>query len=309
MKRSVKEVAKVTKNSKKVKNGKPDSSREIFSGTEKFENKVEISESSITVGATIRCIGEDKEWTDLIPASFREKSIIDKVMSSAKFIGAHVGISGGIDKAPVYAAQSGCRAFGLFLRNQRTWKIIIRDLGEENVLIESFKRNCVRLGFDMKHILPHGSYLLNAGAPDPAILEKTRVTMLHEVKMCEKMGVELYNFHPGSSCNQMSTDKCLERVAETVNIVLKQTQHVVIVLETMASQGNTVGGTFEQLKTIIDMINDKTRVGVCLDTCHIFAAGYDIRDTENYRNVMRKFDEIIGLNYLKAIHLNDSKGE
>lgn len=264
-------------------------------------------ESEINSENSTKELEMTSEWHKIASHAFKSVSLAKKVSASQMFVGVHVSAAGGVDKAPVNAAQMGCKAFALFLRNQRTWNISPKDSNPK--MVENFRQNCLKFGFEMKHILPHGSYLLNSGSPDSEVLQKTRNTLLHEAKLCEMLRLPYYNFHPGSSCGKISTESCLKRIAETVNMVLKQTESVTLVLETMAGQGNTVGGKFKELRSIIDQIDDKSRVGVCLDTCHIFVAGYDIRTKQKYETVMQEFETVIGLDYLKGIHLNDSKGK
>ncbi|KAH6942173.1 hypothetical protein HPB50_001742 [Hyalomma asiaticum] len=157
-------------------------------------------------------------------------------------------------------------------------------------------------------ILPHGSYLLNCGSPDAAVLEKSRATLVDELKRCEMLGLVYYNFHPGSTCGVISREACMDLIAESINQAHKETTYVISVIENMCNQGNTIGGDFHELRGIIDRVKDKSRIGVCLDTCHAFAAGYDLATQEGFEKMMSDFESIIGLSYLKALHLNDSKG-
>ena len=168
---------------------------------------------------------------------------------------------------------------------------------------------CQELGYQSHLILPHGSYLMNPGAPDSEILSKSRALFLDGMQRCDRLGIDLYNFHPGSSCGKISVEKCIENIAESINYVLANTNKAIAVIENMSKQGNTVGGDFKEIRKIIDRVKDKNRVGVCLDTCHTFAAGYDLRSDAAYEKTMQEFDSIIGFKYLKAVHLNDSKGQ
>lgn len=174
--------------------------------------------------------------------------------------------------------------------------------------VGSFRSVCQELGYQSHLILPHGSYLMNPGAPDTEILSKSRALFLDGMQRCDRLGIDLYNFHPGSSCGKISVEKCIENIAESINYVLANTNKATAVIENMSKQGNTVGGDFKEIRKIIDRVKDKNRVGVCLDTCHTFAAGYDLRSDAAYEKTMQEFDSIVGFKYLKAVHLNDSKG-
>lgn len=219
-----------------------------------------------------------------------------------KYIGAHVSASGGVENAPVNASKIGANAFALFTKNQRQW--ISAPLSESS--IEKFKKNCESLGFSSAQILPHDSYLINLGNPDDEALEKSRASFLDEMQRCEQLGLSMLNFHPGSHLKAISVDDCLKRIAESINITLSKTKGVCAVIENTAGQGSNVGNKFEEIRKIIDNVDDKSRVGVCIDTCHTFAAGYDLRDKDSFDLTIKEFDSIIGLNYLKAMHLNDS---
>ncbi len=219
-----------------------------------------------------------------------------------KYIGAHVSASGGVQLAPENAAEIGANAFALFTRNQRQWTP--KPLTEES--ISEFKDNVVKFGFDPKYILPHDSYLINLGHPESDGLEKSRNAFFDEMKRCELLGLSLLNFHPGSHLNQISVGDCLKRIAESINLSLDKTVGVTAVIENTAGQGTNLGHTFEQIAEIIYHVEDKSRVGYCIDTAHTLAAGYEIRTAEGYEKTMKELDETVGLNYLKGIHLNDS---
>ena len=218
-----------------------------------------------------------------------------------KYIGAHVSASGGVEFAPVNAHEIGANAFALFTKNQRQW--VSKPLTEENIRL--FKENCTKYNFQTDYILPHDSYLINLGHPEEEGLEKSRAAFLDEMQRCEQLGLQLLNFHPGSHLNKISVEECLDKVAESINITLSKTKGVTAVIENTAGQGSNVGNEFWQLKHIIDRVEDKSRVGVCLDTCHTYSAGYDI--VGEYDKVFREFDEVVGFNYLRGIHLNDTK--
>jgi deoxyribonuclease IV len=220
-----------------------------------------------------------------------------------KRVGAHVSASGGVENAPENAHAIGAKAFALFTKNQRQWRA--PSYTKKN--IESFKENVEKFGFSFGHILPHDSYLINLGHPEEEGLQKSRAAFEDEMRRCQQLGIPLLNFHPGSHLNKIDPEKSLLRIAESINIALTKTEHVTAVIENTAGQGTNLGFEFEQLAFIIEHVEDKTRVGVCLDTCHSFAAGYDLRTKDTYEQTMRKFDEIVGMKYLKGLHLNDAK--
>lgn len=222
-----------------------------------------------------------------------------------KYIGAHVSSSGGVENAPVNAHEIGAKAFGLFVKNQRQW--VSAPLTKAS--IDSFKKNCKKFGYLKNYILPHDSYLINLGHPEKEGLKRSRDAFLDEMQRCEQLGLDRLNFHPGSSLDKISQEECLKIVADSINIILDKTKGVTAVIENTAGQGNNVGYTFEQLRSIIDLVEDKSRVGVCFDTCHAYTSGYDIKSEEGYRKTFKQFEDVIGFKYLKGIHLNDSKKE
>ena len=217
-----------------------------------------------------------------------------------KYIGPHVSASGGVEFAPVNAKEVGATAFALFTRNQRQW--VSKPLADASIAL--FKERCAEYGYDARYILPHDSYLINLGHPQAEGLEKSRAAFYDEMHRCEQLGLTMLNFHPGSHLNEMPADACLARIAESINIALDKTQGVTAVIENTAGQGSNVGFSFYHLAQIIDQIEDKSRVGVCLDTCHVFDGGYDI--VNDLDGVLEEFDKIIGLDRLYAIHMNDS---
>lgn len=218
-----------------------------------------------------------------------------------KYIGAHVSASGGVELAPVNANAIGANAFALFTKNQRQW--VSKPLTAES--ITRFKANCEEFGLDANYILPHDSYLINLGHPEEEGLSKSRMAFLDEMQRCEQLGLKLLNFHPGSHLNKIPLEVCLDGIAESINWALDKTSGVTAVIENTAGQGSNVGNEFWQLKYIIDRVNDKSRVGVCLDTCHTFTAGYDL--VSDYDKVLDEFESTVGFQYLRGIHLNDSK--
>ena len=220
-----------------------------------------------------------------------------------KRVGAHVSASGGVENAPLNAALIGAKAFALFMKNQRQWKA--KPYTSDN--IEKFKQNCEEAGYLPEHILPHDGYLINLGHPEKEGLEKSRDAFLDEMQRCEQLGLVMLNFHPGSHLKKIPEDACLKRIAESINIALDKTRGVTAVIENTAGQGTNMGFRFEQLASIINDVDDKKRVGVCLDTCHTFTAGYDLRTKKTFKATMDEFDKVVGFKYLNAMHLNDSK--
>ena len=220
------------------------------------------------------------------------------------YIGAHVSASGGVENAPLNAHNIGATAFALFTKNQRQW--FSSPLTEESIAL--FKSRCAEYGFTSCQILPHDSYLINLGSPDKESLEKSRNSFIEEMHRCEQLGLNRLNFHPGSHLKKISEDDCLKIIAESINIALSKTSGVTAVLENTAGQGSNLGYRFEHLRTIIDLVDDKSRVGVCIDTQHAFASGYNLLG-EDFDIVWKDFDNIIGFNFLKGMHLNDSKKE
>ena len=220
-----------------------------------------------------------------------------------KYIGAHVSASGGVEYAPVNAHEIGANAFALFTKNQRQW--VSKPLTAES--IDLFRQNCEKYGFLPEYILPHDSYLINLGHPEEEGLTKSRAAFLDEMQRCEQLGLKLLNFHPGSHLNKIDTEACLSRIAESINIVLDKTKGVTAVIENTAGQGSNLGNEFWHLRYIIDKVEDKSRVGVCLDTCHTFTAGYNF--LQDYDQVFNAFEQEVGFSFLRGIHLNDSKKE
>ena len=219
-----------------------------------------------------------------------------------KRVGAHVSTAGGVENAPLHAAAIGAKAFALFTKNQRQWKA--PKLTPTS--IDAFQKNCSNGGFKPGHILPHDSYLINLGSPDPEKLIRAREAFIEEMQRVEELGLLLLNFHPGSHLKEIAEEKCLQLIAESINISLNATKEVTAVIENTAGQGTNLGNRFEQLAFLVDRIEDKTRVGVCLDTCHLFASGYDVQTTEAAKFTFSEFDRIVGLSYLRGMHLNDA---
>jgi deoxyribonuclease-4 len=220
-----------------------------------------------------------------------------------KYIGAHVSAAGGVENAPLRANKIGAKAFALFTKNQRRWEG--PPLSREN--IDGFKENCAAHNYSMNYIMPHASYLINLGHPEKDKLQKSQKAFLDELQRCEQLGIKLLNFHPGNHLNKHSPTECLAAIADSINWGLDQTESVTAVIENTAGQGTCMGYRFEQLAEIIDQVEDKNRVGVCIDTCHAWAAGYDLSTETDFRQMFDAFSETVGFEFLKAMHLNDSK--
>lgn len=221
-----------------------------------------------------------------------------------KLIGAHVSAAGGVHNSPENANKIGANAFALFTKNQRQWAA--KPLEQD--VITAFKARCQQYGFSPDAILPHDSYLINLGAPESEKLEKSRNAFIDEMVRCEQLGLHLLNFHPGSHLKKIPENDCLSLIAESINLAHAEVPNVVAVIENTAGQGSNLGWRFEQLASIIDQVDDKSRVGVCIDTCHAFAAGYDLRSETATDKTFAEFDQIVGMEYLRGMHLNDSKG-
>ena len=220
-----------------------------------------------------------------------------------KYIGAHVSASGGVEQAVLRAVEIGANAFALFTKNQRQWKA--PPLKAET--IEKFKRFCQVHHFTADQILPHDSYLINLGSPEVEGLEKSRNAFIDEMERANQLGLKLLNFHPGSHLNKISEQDCLARIAESINIAVSKVPNVIAVIENTAGQGSNLGYRFEHLAEIIEQVDDKSRVGVCLDTCHTFSAGYDISSLEQCEKTFAEFEQVVGFKYLRGMHINGSK--
>ncbi len=222
-----------------------------------------------------------------------------------KYIGAHVSASGGVENAPKNAGEIGATAFALFTKNQKQW--LTSPLAEENII--KFKANMEKYSFTPSQVLPHDSYLINLGNPFYEKIEQSRNSFIEEMKRCNLLGLTMLNFHPGSHLKEISEEECLNRISESINIALSKTENVKAVIENTAGQGTNVGYRFEHIAAIIDKVEDKTRVGVCLDTAHTYASGYDIKTIETCEKTFAEFEKIVGFKYLSGMHLNDSKKE
>ena len=219
-----------------------------------------------------------------------------------KYFGAHVSAAGGVDNAPANALAIGATAFALFTKNQRQWVAKPLTAGE----IDAFRKACDTCGYRPEQILPHDSYLINLGHPEEEALEKSRAAFLDEMQRCELLGLDRLNFHPGSHLQKITEEESLDRIAESINIALDKTRGVTAVIENTAGQGSNLGFRFEHLRYLIDRVEDKSRVGVCIDTCHAFAAGDDLRTPEACDATFAELERVVGFNYLKGMHLNDA---
>ena len=219
-----------------------------------------------------------------------------------KYFGAHVSASGGADNAPANAHAIGATAFALFTKNQRQWVAKPLTAGE----IDAFRKACDTYGYRPEQILPHDSYLINLGHPEKEALEKSRAAFLDEMQRCELLGLDRLNFHPGSHLQKITEEESLDRIAESINIALDKTRGVTAVIENTAGQGSNLGFRFEHLRYLIDRVEDKSSVGVCIDTCHAFAAGYDLRTAEACDATFAELERVVGFGYLKGMHLNDA---
>ena len=220
-----------------------------------------------------------------------------------KYIGAHVSASGGVGNAILNAEAIGANAFALFTRNQRSW--VSKPLAQ--LEIDGFRALLIDRGFRPEMVLPHDSYLINLGSPDEETLIKSRAAFFDEMYRAQQLGLTMLNFHPGSHLNKISEEECLDQIAREINLALSKTEGVTAVIENTAGQGTNLGWKFEHIARIIEGVEDKSRVGVCIDTCHTLAAGYDLTTEMGYQFTMEEFERVVGFKYLRAVHLNDSK--
>lgn len=220
-----------------------------------------------------------------------------------KYIGAHVSAAGGVHNAPLNAKSIGATAFALFTKNQKRWHA--KPLTPEE--IDLFQKNLKETSYLPEQVLPHDSYLINLGNPDKEKHRKSLSSFINEIKRVEALGLKYLNFHPGSHVRQTSEDHCLKLIAQGINEALSETSSAILVIENTAGQGSSVGYNFEHLKTLIDLTDDKKRIGVCLDTCHMFSAGYRLRSAEDREKTFKEFETTLGFSYLKGMHLNDAK--
>lgn len=219
-----------------------------------------------------------------------------------KYFGAHVSASGGVDNAPRNARAIGATAFALFTKNQRQWSAAPLTAAQ----IAAFRAAAAEAGYAPAQILPHDTYLINLGHPDEEALRKSRTAFTEEMLRCQALGLDRLNFHPGSHLRKIPEEASLDLVAESINLALAATEGVTAVIENTAGQGSNLGYSFEHLAYLVGRIDDRSRVGVCLDTCHAFAAGYDLRTAEACDRTFDEFERIVGFSYLRGMHLNDA---
>lgn len=220
-----------------------------------------------------------------------------------KRVGAHVSIAGGVENAPLNAQAIGARAFAMFTKNQRQWQAPPLTANQ----IALFRHRLAEAGYRPQDVLPHDGYLINLGHPDEAAWEKSWHAFVDELKRCEALGLPMLNFHPGSHLRKISEEQCLDRIGLALNRALDATQGVTVVIENTAGQGSNLGYTIEHIAGIVQRVDDTARIGVCLDTCHTFTAGYELRTQEGYDTFFETFDRLVGIGYLKGMHLNDAK--
>lgn len=231
------------------------------------------------------------------------KNNSDDIKRIDLYIGAHVSAAGGVSNAPVRASEIGATAFALFTKNQRQWSA--PPLKDQE--IQLFKDHCVSLGYTAESILPHASYLINLGQPDEQSRRKSADALLDEVKRCNQLGITMVNVHPGAHLGKISEKECFARIGQSVNEILDQSEGVTIVLENTAGQGSTVGYRFEHLTAIMEHIRDQSRIGICMDTCHSYAAGYDLSTQQGFSDMIQTLKKLFGSGYFRGVHMNDSK--
>jgi deoxyribonuclease IV len=219
-----------------------------------------------------------------------------------QLLGAHTSTSGGVDKAVDLAQSLGFTAMQIFSKNNNRWAA--KPFEEKD--IHTFKEKLA--ASDIKFTVVHDSYLINLCAVTEELYLKSIAAFIDEIERCHQLGIEYLNFHPGAHCGA-GEEAGIKKIAESINLAHEKTPHCKVssMLEVTAGQGSAIGYRFEQIRNIIDLVEDKSRVSVCIDTAHIFAAGYDIKDPDNYEKVIKEFDSIIGLDNLKCFHINDSK--
>lgn len=240
---------------------------------------------------------EEKE-TEAMPLAAR-------TIGSKMFVGAHTSIAKGVENAVTNCLHIGGNAFACFLKSQRKWD----NPPLQDVNRDAFRKALIEHKYDgMKHVVPHGSYLVNLATADKDKSKQSFDAFIDDLRRCESLGIKYYNFHPGGA-GTGPFDEAITRLAENLNRALSETSTVVPLLENMAGHGTLIGGRFSDLRDVIAQIKPefKSRIGVCIDTCHAFAAGYDLRTPEAFHKTMQEFDDVVGMQYLKALHLNDSK--
>ena len=219
------------------------------------------------------------------------------------FVGAHVSTEGGVDQAPINAQTIGAKSFALFVKPQRQWIAPPLRPG----VAESFQSNCASAGIDRANVLPHASYLINMATPDDAARLKAVDSLVGELRRCAELGLFCLNIHPGSSLKTGTPQEACVRVSDSINRALAAVSGVDVIIENTSGQGSYLGSRFEELAWIIDGVTDKSRVGVCLDTAHLYGAGFDIADDDGYEKTFKEFSKAVGFDKLRALHLNDTK--
>lgn len=219
------------------------------------------------------------------------------------YIGSHTSIAGGLQNAAIEAKALGATAFGMFTKNQRQWAS--KPITEEEQA--RFKEKLKALGFTKEQVLPHDSYLINLGNPDDQKRRQSLDAFIDELQRVEALGLDKLNFHPGSHVNKIDRAGSLALVAEALDEALRETEGVRPIIETTAGQGSNLGSSFEEIAQLLSLCNYPERLGVCIDTCHIFAAGYDLRSEEAYYHTFEAFGRIVGFDKLSGMHLNDAK--
>ena len=230
------------------------------------------------------------------------KQKIQNKKAAGPLIGAHMSISGGVDQAPLRGQSVGCRCIQIFTKSNMQWAA--RPLAKKEIV--AFKRNCIETG--IAPVVAHNCYLINVGTADRELHRKSLDSFHMELERCRQLGVPAIIAHPGSHTGSGEAAG-LKRITQAVGDLSERTRGttVKILVETTAGQGSNLGYRFEQLAEIIAGVKEKARVGVCYDTCHTFAAGYDIRTEDAYHRTMEEFDEIIGVERIEAFHFNDCK--
>ncbi|MDD5705059.1 MAG: deoxyribonuclease IV [Kiritimatiellae bacterium] len=220
-----------------------------------------------------------------------------------KYVGPHVSTQGGVEQAPLNAAGIGAKAFGLFVKNQRQWQAPPTSPATCAAFAENMRANGYRAGV----VLPHAGYLINLANPDPEAHARSTAALTDELRRCAALGLDRLNLHPGSHLKKITPAEAVKLVAQAINKALEEVSGVTVVLEGTAGQGGCLGANFEELAAMLALTRDRTRVGFCLDTAHLFGAGFDLRTPAAYARTMAQFDDIVGRQYLRGMHLNDTK--
>ena len=276
---------------------------------QKPQQEVEDSESELSLAPS-----EDEKKQSKSPKKRKtaEEKEAEKMPLASRteglsyFVGAHVSIAKGVENAVTNAVHIGGNAFALFLQSQRKWEN--PPLKSENQL--AFLKACSHHKYDAnQHVVPHASYLCNLAAKDPTSAKKSYDFFLDDLKRCERLGIRYYNFHPGST-NKEPLAEAIKRLSDNLNRLLAETKTVTPLLENMAGTESIIGSRLSDLAQIIAGVRPEYqhRIGICIDTCHAFAAGLDLRTPEAFEKTLKEIDDVVGLKYLKAMHINDSKG-